>query len=86
MFSGSGGWGGQGGCERRFEVFVKFKKNHGGGGVGEGVRADVNEELKLLWKCKKKYRGWGCQVRPGMGCRGMGLADREGVGWQQCWG
>ena len=41
------GWG-QGGCERRIEVFVKLKKNKfGGGGVGE-VRVDVNEELKFL--------------------------------------
>ena len=43
---------GQGGCERRFEVFVKIqKKNLGrGGGSGwlGGVRVDVNEELKFL--------------------------------------
>ena len=39
------GWGGQGGCERRIEVFVKIqKKKRGGGrwgeggGVGSGVR------------------------------------------------
>ena len=33
---GGGGWGrGQGGCERRIEVFVKIqKKNWGGSGVG----------------------------------------------------
>ena len=52
------GLGGQGGCERRIEVFVKIqkkKKNLGGGGgpggggrVGGGVRVDVNEELKFL--------------------------------------
>ena len=45
------GLGGQGGCERRIEVFVKIKKKIGGvGGVGlgGGVRMDVNEELKLL--------------------------------------
>ena len=47
------GLGGQGGCERRIEVFVKIqkKKNGGGGGrwgVGGGVRVDVNEELKFL--------------------------------------
>ena len=38
--------GGQGGCERRIEVFVKLKKkkNWGGG----GVRVDVNKELKFL--------------------------------------
>ena len=31
------GWGGQGGCERRIEVFVKIQKNKfGGGGSGGG--------------------------------------------------
>ena len=55
---------GQGGCERRIEVFVKIQKKTfflggrgrgggggvgvGGGGVGGGVRVDVNEELKFL--------------------------------------
>ena len=50
------GVGGQSGCERRIEVFVKIqkKKNLGGGGgwvgggSGWGVRVDVNEELKIL--------------------------------------
>ena len=51
---GGGGVGGQGGCERRIEVFMKIKKKYfffgGGGGrvVGGGVRVDVNEELKFL--------------------------------------
>ena len=59
---GWGGWGpvgGQSGCERRIEVFVKIQKKNffgggsggvggGGGGVGGGVRVDVNEELKFL--------------------------------------
>ena len=49
--------GGQSGCERRIEVFVKIQKKKifffGGGvggrvGVGLGVRVDVNEELKFL--------------------------------------
>ena len=53
--------GGQGGCERRIEVFVKIqtktflgggggRRGGGGGGVGlvGGVRVDVNEELKFL--------------------------------------
>ena len=50
---------GQGGCERRIEVFVKIQKKKfflggggggvgGGVGVGLGVRVDVNEELKFL--------------------------------------
>ena len=38
---GSGsGWGGQSGCERRIEVFVKIQKKDfflGGGGCGVGV-------------------------------------------------
>ena len=46
------GWG-QGGCERRIEVFVKIQKKikkMGGGGRGGGVglgrvRVDVIEEL-----------------------------------------
>ena len=47
------GLGGQGGCERRIEVFLKIqKKNWGGGGVGlgggGGVRVDVNGEVKFL--------------------------------------
>ena len=58
--SGEGSvWGGQGGCERRIEVFVKIqkkKKNWGGGG-GEGVRVDVNEEY--LGKLRKKKIGGG---------------------------
>ena len=54
--------GGQGGCERRIEVFAKIQKRKlgggggrvGGGGVGlGGVRVDVNEELKFLRKFTK---------------------------------
>ena len=48
---GGGGVGfrGQGGCERRSKVFVKIeKKMRGGGGVGFGVRVDVNGEVKFL--------------------------------------
>ena len=53
---GVGLGGGQGGCERRIEFFVKIQKyfflgggsGGGGGGGGRGVRVDVNKELKLL--------------------------------------
>ena len=46
------GWG-QGGCERKIEVFVKIQKKKFGGGEGSGkggggVRVDVNEEFKFL--------------------------------------
>ena len=38
------GAGGQGGCERRSEVFVKIQKKNRGGGVGlGGVRVDVEK-------------------------------------------
>ena len=58
---GSGWGGGQGGCERRIKVFVKFQKiifswGGGGSGWGEGVRADVNEGLKF---CSGKGGGSG---------------------------
>ena len=43
------GGGGQGGCERRIEVFVKTKNKSGRGWAGRGgVRVDVNEEMKFL--------------------------------------
>ena len=52
---GGVGLGGQSGCERRIEVFVKIQKKNfflggggGGSGSGWGVRVDVNEELKFL--------------------------------------
>ena len=44
--------GGQAGCERRIESFVKVQKKEkigkGGGVRFGGVRVDVNEELKFL--------------------------------------
>ena len=81
------GWGlaegelGQGGCERRIEVFVKInkKKIRGGGGgrrvVGVGVRVNVNVEgfVKI-----RSGRGWG-------GSRGGGWS-RGGVVGCNVWG
>ena len=47
-----GGGGGQGGCERRIEVFVKIQNKQKyfflGGGAGWEVRVALNEELKFL--------------------------------------
>ena len=64
--------GGQGGCERRIEVFVKIQKKNGGGGGGlGGIRVDVKEELKFLAKFTKiNSRGSG---------GGVGLVG--GSGW-----
>ena len=77
------GWGlgrGQGGCERRIEVFVKIQKRNfflgggvpgGGGGQVWGVRMDVNEELKFLVKIqRKKIGGGGGSWGSGMGGSG----------------
>ena len=78
----SGLWG-QGGCERRIEVFVKIKKNGGGGGWGGRVGGsgwgvvrvvDVNEELKFLGKFTKKLGGGGS------GGGGVGRGGQVGVG------
>ena len=84
---GGVGLGGQGGCERRIEVFVKIQKEMGGGGSGGGrgrvgglgVRVDVNEELKFLGKFTKKFgggSGWG----GGSGGGGVGLVGGGGQG------
>ena len=79
---GGVGLGGQSGCERRIEVFVKIQKKDsffwggsvGGsvGGSGWGVRVDVNEELKFCENSKKKDffffgGGGGGVVRGGVG-------------------
>ena len=83
------GWWGQGGCERRFDVFVKISKKMGGGEGGwggggrgrvGGVRVDVNGELKFLGKFTKKIgRRWG---REGGGSGGGGGSGWRGVsGW-----
>ena len=79
MGEGGSGWWGQGGCERRIEVFVKnSKKKIGGGGeggwvgggrgrVGRGVRVDVNGELEFLGEFTRKKIGWGGRQGGGSG-------------------
>ena len=57
-----GGGGGQGGCERRIEVFVKIKKKKiwGGGGVGQvfgvglGGQDGCERRIEVFVKIKKK--------------------------------
>ena len=68
--------GGQGGCERRIEVFVKIQKKKLGGGRVVGVRVDVNEELKFLRKFTKNRGGGGFR-----GVLGLGGVRVGGSGW-----
>ena len=51
--SGGVGLGGQGGCERRTEIFVKIQKKKLWGG---GVRVDVIKELKSFGENSKKKK------------------------------
>ena len=62
---GGSGWGGQDGCERRFEVFVKIQKNNiflffffggGGGRVGWGGRCQgrCEQRSEVFLKIQKK--------------------------------
>ena len=62
------GVGGQSGCERRIEVFVKIqKKNLGGGvggvgggvGVGLGGQSGCERRIEVFVKIKKKKWGGG---------------------------
>ena len=57
MGGGVGLGAGQGGYERRSEVFVKIQKKMGGGGRvgGVGVRVDVNGEVKFFENSKKIF-------------------------------
>ena len=85
------GGGGQDGCERRIEVFVKIKKKivgGGGGGGGGGVRGDVNRELKF---CENSKKNWGGGVVGGGGRIGGGQGGCErrievfvGLGYGGC--
>ena len=71
------GLGGQGGCERRIEVFVKIQKTNfwggGGGGVGVGLggQSGCERRIKIFVKIKKKNWGVG----------GGGGGEGEGSGW-----
>ena len=71
--AGSGlGGGGQGGCERRIEVFVKIqKKNLGWGreGLGLGGQGGCERRIEVFVKIPKK-NFWGGGVGGGGGGRG----------------
>ena len=75
--------GGQGGCERRIEVFVKIQKKNGGGvgggeggeGSGWGGQGGCDRRIEVYWKIQKKIGEGG-----GGGVGSVG--GRFGV----CWG
>ena len=82
------GEGGQDGCERRIEVFVKIQKKNGeggwSGGVGVGgrgrlggVRLDVKERIEVFVKIQKKNWGGGGS---GSGVGGFGFGGGVGLG------
>ena len=77
------GLGGQGGCERRIEVFVQFKKKFGGVGVrgsGLGGQGGCEGRIEVLVKIQKKKLGVGVLGRGGGGGLGRGVGG-EGSGW-----
>ena len=53
------GGGGQGGCERRTEVFVKIQKkiNFFFGGGGGGGQGGCESRIEVFWKIQKKIGG-----------------------------
>ena len=77
-------WGGQGGCERRFDVFVKIPKKNGGvgvggsvggsgGGVGLGGQGGCERRIEVF--VKKKMGGGGRGVGGRVG--GQGGCERR---------
>ena len=76
------GLGGQGGCERRIEVFVKIQKKKflgrggvgGGVGVGLGGQSGCERRIEIFLKIQKKKIGGG-------GGMGGGGGSGEGSGW-----
>ena len=79
------GLGGQSGCERRIEVFVKIqKKNFEGGGVGVGLggQSGCERRIEVFVKIQKKKNflrggggggvGWGGGLVGGVGLGGSG--------------
>ena len=79
--------GGQGGCERKSEVFLKIqKKKLGGGGVGGqeggvglgGGQGGCDRRIEVFWKIHKK-KNWGVGGGGGGWVGGSGWCG--GSGW-----
>ena len=73
--------GGQGGCERRIEVFLKIQKKIGGrgarGGRGRvwGGQGGCDRRIEVFWENSHKKIGGGGSVQGG----GIGLGVRMDV-------
>ena len=66
------GGGGQGGCERRIEVFVKIQKiKKLGGGSGLGGQGGCVRIIEVF--CENSKKNWGGEGRSGGSGRGVGL-------------
>ena len=65
------GWGNQGGCERRIEVFVKIQKKTlfcgglGRGGGGSGSQSRCERRCEVFVKIQEKKWGVGGRVLGG---------------------
>ena len=74
---GGVGLGGQSGCERRIEVFVKIQKKifffGGGGGVGLGGQSGCERRIEVFVKIQKKNFFWGGGVGGGGSGSGWGV-------------
>ena len=81
------GGGGQGGCERRIEVFVKFKKKNfwrglgqgRGGGSGWGGQDGCERRIEVFGKIHKKKSGGGGREGRGSGGGSGWWGDRVDV-------
>ena len=85
------GGGGQGGCERRFEVFVNIKKQIGWGRVGEGVESGAqggcDRRIEVFGKIHtQKKRGGREGVRWGSGWWGVRVDVSAMLGVSVMWG
>ena len=83
QWEGSGWGGGQGGCERRIEVFVKIQKKKIGGGVRWGG-GSVAEGVRWGWGLWGGGQG-GCECNVGgRGDVGYGGCEPRIEGIVQC--
>ena len=83
---GGGGSGGQDGCERRIEVFVKIQKKKifffGGGGGGLGGQGGCERRIEVFETIQKKIWGGGVVGAvggPGVRVGGVGVDVNKGL-------